>query len=97
MALSPRLAAAAGLCAGGGAGHCGGLDPPTPDVKVDVAGPPEPGSSPPPKPRSASARAPRGKRTAGEAVTRGLTVSETGTKAGYTLATVTRPTAGCVA
>jgi hypothetical protein len=79
-------------------GDCGGLDPPTPDVKVDVAGPPEPrivaASEAEIRERAGAA----GKSTRGDAVTRGLTVSETATETGYTLAKATLSDGtGCVA
>jgi hypothetical protein len=77
---------------------CGGLDPPTPEVRVDVAHPPEPrivaASEAEIRERAGAA----GKGTRGDAVTRGLTVSETATETGYTLAKATLPDGtGCVA
>ena len=77
---------------------CGGLDPPTPEVTVDVANPPEP--------RIVAASEAEIRRRAGaagqaapsDAITRGLTVSETATETGYTLAKATLSDGiGCVA
>jgi hypothetical protein len=77
---------------------CGGLDPPTPEVTVAVEDPVEPrivAASEAEIRRRAGAA---GKSTQGDAITRGLTVSETGTKTGYTLARATLPDGtGCVA
>ena len=77
---------------------CGGLDPPTPDVKVDVADLPEPrivaASEAEIRKRAGAA----GKSTPSDAITRGLTLSETGTETGYTLAKATLSDGtGCVA
>jgi hypothetical protein len=77
---------------------CGGLDPPTPEVRVEVADPPEPrivaASEAEIRERAGAA----GKSAQGDAITRGLTVSETATETGYTLAKATLPDGtGCVA
>ena len=77
---------------------CGGLDPPTPDVNVNVADPPEPrivaASEAEIRQRAGAA----GQTAPGEAITRGLTVSETATETGYTLAKATLlDGTGCVA
>jgi hypothetical protein len=79
-------------------GDCGGLDPPTPDVKVDVADPPAPRIVPASEAEIRQRAGAVGQATPREAVTRGLTVSETGTKTGYTLAKATLSDGtGCVA
>jgi hypothetical protein len=79
-------------------GTCGGLDPPTPSVGVDVADPPEPRIVAAAEAEIRRRAGAAGKSTRGDAITRGLTVSETATEAGYTLAKATLPDGtGCVA
>jgi hypothetical protein len=92
-ALAAAAAAALLLPIGPAAAQtaCGGLDPPTPEVGVTVQDPPEP--------RIVAASEAEIRRRAGAAgqdapsgaVTRGLTVSETATETGYTLARATLP------
>jgi hypothetical protein len=91
LLLLPRWAATA-------QGTCGGLDPPEPEVEVSIPDPAEPRIVAAPEAEIRRRAGAAGRSAQGGAITRGLTVSETATETGYTLAKATLPDGtGCVA